>query len=588
MSTSGRFSWPVGLLMLLLMLVALGATATFSLRSFERELVPEIEQKTITLGRSVVGLISRAQAHDIALDELQGVDLLFREVINDNKEIDLMVITDTQGRMLHSSRPIDALMVERLGQALKQGDRMDGLNIVSLSIEDADTHYGTLHIGARSNFVQSILKENLFDVLVVVVVAFFLAFEIAHFMASKSSVSADLDVSSRLGAVRAPLFLFLVAEDLSRTFIPSYAASLSVQGLTLDMQFVQGLPIMLFMLVVGISQPLMGSYSERLGRRKMLLMGCIAGGLSHFGAAIAISLYDLLAWRALAGLAWGVLFVAGQGYVLDHTNASTRNRGLAFFVGVIMAASVCGPSVGGILAEGIGTRTTLIVAGALALCAAFLVWTRLPAGTTSTRRKPIHFADFVALASNKRFVVLLLTAAMPAKIILIGLCFYLVPLYVPTQGASTAMVGRLIMLYAVTMVFAVPLFARWSGAIDHRWRFVAVGMLVSGIGGVMPIVLPGVPAVAVMMVMLGVGQALSIAPQTAMVIEVCAPEIERLGEGVVLGIYRLVERLGNVLGPLFAAVLLQGLSFEQTFVAIGVIMLGSSMIFAFAFRHGKV
>jgi MFS family permease len=138
------------------------------------------------------------------------------------------------------------------------------------------------------------------------------------------------------------------------------------------------------------------------------------------------------------------------------------------------------------------------------------------------------------------------------------------------------------------MVFAVPLFARWSGAIDHRWRFVAVGMLVSGIGGVMPIVLPGVPAVAVMMVMLGVGQALSIAPQTAMVIEVCAPEIERLGEGVVLGIYRLVERLGNVLGPLFAAVLLQGLSFEQTFVAIGVIMLGSSMIFAFAFRHGKV
>jgi MFS family permease len=432
------------------------------------------------------------------------------------------------------------------------------------------------------------LKENLFDVLVVVVVAFFLAFEIAHFMASKSSVSADLDVSSRLGAVRAPLFLFLVAEDLSRTFIPSYAASLSVQGLTLDMQFVQGLPIMLFMLVVGISQPLMGSYSERLGRRKMLLMGCIAGGLSHFGAAIAFSLYDLLAWRALAGLAWGVLFVAGQGYVLDHTNASTRNRGLAFFVGVIMAASVCGPSVGGILAEGIGTRTTLIVAGALALCAAFLVWTRLPAGTTSTRRKPIHFADFVALASNKRFVVLLLTAAMPAKIILIGLCFYLVPLYVPTQGASTAMVGRLIMLYAVTMVFAVPLFARWSGAIDHRWRFVAVGMLVSGIGGVMPIVLPGVPAVAVMMVMLGVGQALSIAPQTAMVIEVCAPEIERLGEGVVLGIYRLVERLGNVLGPLFAAVLLQGLSFEQTFVAIGVIMLGSSMIFAFAFRHGKV
>jgi MFS family permease len=439
----------------------------------------------------------------------------------------------------------------------------------------------------RYDFVANTLKENLLDIMVVLVVAFFLAIEIANFIASKASSNVDLSNAARLGAVRAPLFLFLVAEDLSRSFIPTYAASLSVTGIGWDLQFVQGLPIMVFMLVVGISQPLMGSYSEQLGRRRMLIIGCIAGGLSHWGAAMAFSLYDFLVWRAMAGLSWGVLFVAGQGYVLDHTDAHTRHRGLAFFVAVIMAASVCGPSIGGILAEGIGTHATLAVAGTLAFCAAFLVWTRLPTTAISSRRKPIRMADFLHLASNKRFVVLLLTAALPAKIILIGLCFYLVPLYVPTQGASTAMVGRLIMLYAVTMVIAIPLFARWSGSIAHRWQFVAVGLFTSGLSGLIPLVLPGLPAVAVMMVFLGIGQALSIAPQTAMVIDVCASEIESLGEGVVLGIYRFFERLGNVFGPLFAAVLLQGFNFEQTFVSVGIFMLCSSLLFGMVFRHGE-
>jgi MFS family permease len=51
--------------------------------------------------------------------------------------------------------------------------------------------------------------------------------------------------------------------------------------------------------------------------------------------------------------------------------------------------------------------------------------------------------------------------------------------------------------------------------------------------------------------------------------EHCAPEIAKLGEGVVYGVYRLLERLGNAAGPLLAAALAMQYDYRAGFVFIG-------------------
>ena len=70
-------------------------------------------------------------------------------------------------------------------------------------------------------------------------------------------------------------------------------------------------------------------------------------------------------------------------------------------------------------------------------------------------------------------------AAMPAKIILTGVCFYLVPLYIVSIGNTRAMAGRLLMIYAVVMVLLVPLAAGLSSATDRRERLVALAACAS-------------------------------------------------------------------------------------------------------------
>lgn len=405
-----------------------------------------------------------------------------------------------------------------------------------------------------------------------------------------------------LGTLRAPFFLLLLADDLSRSFIPLFAAELSVGPLKISPNLVASLPIFSFMLVVALSQPVLGGWSERIGRRKSFLAGAALAVCGHLLSAQATTLAGLLVWRSAGGAAWAIAFVAVQGYVLDRTVSHTRTAGLAAFVGIIMVSLVCGPPIGGILADGLGFRGTLGVASALTGAAFMLAWRRLPAGPSSAAG---HLPKSVTangvpsttgkgnslglLISNRRFLLLLLLAAVPAKVILIAYCFYLVPLYVVSLGTTPAMAGRLIMLYSVVMVLLVPVMARWLVTLRSQHGrepepgFVAAGLALSGLSGLAMALPLGLGAPLLLVVLLGLAQALSISPQAAMVAHLCEQEIEQLGQSVVYGVYRMVERFGNALGPLIAATLLELAGFQTAFVAIGGALLVCAILFSLTF-----
>jgi Na+/melibiose symporter-like transporter len=178
---------------------------------------------------------------------------------------------------------------------------------------------------------------------------------------------------------------------------------------------------------------------------------------------------------------------------------------------------------------------------------------------------------------------------VPAKLILIGYCYYLIPLYIIGEGSSSAMAGRTIMLYSVMMVLLVPLMANWVVSLRARHAsepealFVASGLALSGIAGIAMLLPLGLLSPLVVVLLLGVGQSLSISPQAAMVAEVCKEEIVALGQSAVYGVYRMIERLGNAIGPLVAALLLEAGGFRFAFVAIGMLVLLCAILFAIVF-----
>jgi MFS family permease len=409
----------------------------------------------------------------------------------------------------------------------------------------------------------------------------------SRFRFGSASASAEGD-EMNLNRIRAPLFAFILAEEMTRSYLPTYVNQLLVAIPGFSPQVVIGLPIMLFMLIVALGQPYLGSWSERVGRRRAMLIGASIATVGFAATALAFNLYDLLLWRSLCALGYAMVFVAAQGYVLDRTGQNNRAQGFALFIGAIMVATVCGPSIGGILADNIGYRLSFGVSAVMAMLS-LLAIARLPTvelrtpSTTKPTRGP-RLREIMALMVNRRFMTLTGLAAMPAKVILTGVCFYLVPLYIVSIGNTSAMAGRMLMVYAVMMVLIVPLSASLSDSSMRRDRYVSVGLIISGLSGLLLLLSDSFLVLFGVVFLLGLGQALSIAAQSALVAEHCQEEIRIYGHDAVYGVYRLLERLGNAMGPLMASVLVVLWGYQGAFIAISALVLVCGIAFTIATR----
>jgi hypothetical protein len=93
--------------------------------------------------------------------------------------------------------------------------------------------------------------------------------------------------------------------------------------------------------------------------------------------------------------------------------------------------------------------------------------------------------EIFSLLGNGRFMIVTGLPAMPAKIVLTGLCFYLVPLYILSIEGTQAMAGRILMTYAVLMVVVSPITAAWATTRERMEWLVGGGLLLSGLGGVL-------------------------------------------------------------------------------------------------------
>ena len=686
-----RIYWRLAGVIMVCVVVALAVVSYFSHRVFDRELVPETEQKAATVGASVRALVLKATGYGIDFAQLYGVEQTFAEVFEENPEFAYMAITNTDGNVLfargtepigartHFRNPVVLQIAHETTDIFWKASRVGQQYIVSMPINNEGKPLGVLHVGIDAAFVDHVLLEVLLDVVVVLVVSLFFTLELLNFMAGARLASGlgefarqvdrmksgDFTATARIRAndeigrllrridsaidhlnvryeflvgelqdkmrsatgarreelkpaqqaleqlgkrlrfgsapeapdgdemnlnrIRAPLFAFILAEELTRSYLPTYVNQLLVAIPGISPQVVIGLPIMLFMLIVALGQPYLGSWSERVGRRKAMLVGAVVATVGFTGTALAYNLYDLILWRSLCALGYAMVFVAAQGYVLDRTGQQNRAQGFALFIGAIMVATVCGPSIGGILADNIGFRASFGVSALMALIS-ILAIVRLP--TTDAvvpAGKPARgprMREIMALIVNRRFMTLTGLAAMPAKIILTGVCFYLVPLYIVSIGNTSSMAGRMLMVYAVMMVLIVPLSASLSDATMRRDRYVSVGLIISGLSGLLLLLSDSFLVLFGVVFLLGLGQALSIAAQSALVAEHCQEEIRIYGHDAVYGVYRLLERLGNAMGPLIASLLVILWGYQGAFVALSALVLFCGIAFTIA-THGS-
>ncbi|MEH6470510.1 MAG: MFS transporter [Halopseudomonas sp.] len=379
---------------------------------------------------------------------------------------------------------------------------------------------------------------------------------------------------------RIPLFVFAFAEELQKSFMPLFVGEFYEPSLGLDRDLVAGLPISVFMLVIAVATPFAGAWVDRWGNKRLFLWGLVPALAGYLGCGLASSVYEIIFWRGMTAFGYAIITISCQGYIAAISSSENRAKSMATFIGVLMTATMCGTALGGIIADRIGYQPVFLISAVLATFAGVLAWMML-ADHVDDDQKPTNLkgkSGLYALAGNLRFVCIVLFCAIPAKIILTGFLYFLVPVYLVSMDASQSEIGRVMMVYSLIIIFLGPLASKFADRSGQMLGLVVVGTILSGIILVSLYGQPSVLSLLLAVAMMGAAHAILKAPLIAAAME-AAEATPEVGRTTALGVLRTSERIGSVLGPLLVATLLLVYDYGQAmvFVGAGTIIAGITM-----------
>lgn len=603
--------WPLLIPSMLLLVITVVSFLYFTLDRFEERLMPEIQSKADGVMQAISLRVERAFVLGATLRNLRGAEDTFHDALEANPEIVSITLSAPDGTI------VTAVANPRIHDTATPPVHETRAMPVTLAGKVA----GILTIEVDSGYARRVLASLMWDIVGVLLVVLTTAFGLLTFIiqggfgtgidslrslaerltseerrrlkaalaALRSagrpalpSTSPETLLLPRLLALRVVIFVFFLGEEMLRPFLPEFIHSLAISDpgplTAVDSRMMVGIALSLFIVVLSLVQLWGGRWSEHIGRMRTLLLGVLLSSLGMIATAICDTLTLVLLARGLTAAGYGLVFIAAQGVAIDLTSRDNRTTGMSMFVGGVMAALLVGPSIGGLTADHLGPRIALVVAAAVSGAAAILAILLLP------RTTPLHrpenrsvLADLQLVLSNHRMTALIALSAIPAKIILNTIVFYLVPLTLAERGESLAAVGRIVMVYGLFMV----LFGGLAARVGDRSRenlalMVVAGAILSGLG-VMVAGWLGIDfwTAALAIAALGLGQAMSVAPQLALVPEICHREVEIAGHATVLGIFRLLERLGGAIGPVLGGWLaMRSTDIAFTAVGLGVALAG--------------
>lgn len=108
-----------------------------------------------------------------------------------------------------------------------------------------------------------------------------------------------------------------------------------------------GLTLSLFMLGYAVAQLAFGPFSDRYGRKPVLLIGCLLFALASAACAIAPSIDVLLTWRFFEGAGAGAGMTLMLAMVRDLFEGATARSQLSYVNLVITVAPMIAPTIGG-------------------------------------------------------------------------------------------------------------------------------------------------------------------------------------------------------------------------------------------------
>lgn len=329
-----------------------------------------------------------------------------------------------------------------------------------------------------------------------------------------------------------------------------------------------------------IASPFLGRWSDRVGRRPVLIFSQFGTLSALLMNAFAPTMAFLYLSRIIDGLTGGNITVA-QAYLSDITDEKNRTKGLGLVSAAFGAGFIFGPAFGGVLAAQFGPRVPFLAAAGMSVLTILLSTFLLPESLSPERRKHEHSAEKL---TPKRSQWQLMRIPSIAVILLVAFgtqvaffsyqtVFVLWAESVLFPGASQAYVTQAVAIYLTIVGICSVSTQIWLVGPMVK-RFGEVNLVIGGnfaraLGFALLALFPVVAATMVTIPLLAIGAGVAL-PSLVALLTFAAPANTR---GGVIGLYQSANALGSIIGPLIAGFLFDAVGPNSPIVAASLIML---------------
>jgi multidrug resistance protein len=353
-----------------------------------------------------------------------------------------------------------------------------------------------------------------------------------------------------------------------------------------------GLLMSVYSVMQFIFSPFWGGLSDRIGRRPVMLISLVGGGLSYLLFAFSNSLWLLFLARGLAGV-FGGNISAAHAYIADVTPQHERSKGMGMIGAAFGLGFIFGPLLGGLLGtlgQHLGAEPpfglSFSALGASVLCLAnalmayFVLAESLPEHLRGRKRERVNRLKLVFSHLRRPVVGSLIMVFFISGLAMAQMEAMLFP-YVAdvfgwglrTSSYGFAYVG---LLMAFTQGYLIRKWMpKFGEPILLMWGLGLFGLSLFAIGGATTILF-----MAVTMTVFALANGLMRPPNLG-IISLLTPAEE---QGVTMGVTNSLASLGRIIGPALGGFLYERAGRSTPFLFGGVLGVLCLIIVAFEYR----
>ncbi|MGF7036711.1 DHA1 family multidrug resistance protein-like MFS transporter [Paenibacillus mucilaginosus] len=210
------------------------------------------------------------------------------------------------------------------------------------------------------------------------------------------------------------MFIAMLGIGLIIPVLPEFLKHFDAGGQT------AGYLVAAFGLTQFIFSPISGEWSDKYGRRKLIILGLAMFTISNLIFAAAEQIWMLYVSRFVGGIGAAAMIPSMMAYVADITDEKNRGKGMGLLGAAMSLGFVIGPGIGGFLAE-FGFRAPFYVSAGVGLVALLLSLVMLPetlsaaqreSAKNSTKKRESIFKQLGRSFNAPYFVLLLLVFSM--------------------------------------------------------------------------------------------------------------------------------------------------------------------------------